>query len=50
MIQWIRTSRLSIKNSLCLRQQERHQAALTTLEATQGQIDGFFSQIPYKCH
>ena len=21
-----------------------------TLEATQGQIDGFFSQLPYKCH
>ena len=23
---------------------------LATLEATQGQIDGFFSQPPYKCH
>jgi len=22
----------------------------STLEATQGQIDGFFSQLPYKCH
>ena len=22
----------------------------TTLEATQGQIHGFFSQHPYKCH
>ena len=22
----------------------------TTLEATQGQIDGFFSRFPYKCH
>ena len=22
----------------------------TTLETTQGQIDGFFSQLPYKCH
>jgi len=22
----------------------------TTLEATQGQIDGFFSQLPYKYH
>jgi len=22
----------------------------TSLEATQGQIDGFFSQLPYKCH
>ena len=22
----------------------------TILEATQGQIDGFFSQLPYKCH
>ena len=22
----------------------------TTLEATLGQIDGFFSQLPYKCH
>ena len=22
---------------------------VTTLEATQGQIDGFFSQLPYKC-
>ena len=21
-----------------------------TLEATQGQIDGFFGQLPYKCH
>ena len=23
---------------------------VTTLEATQGQIDGFFGQLPYKCH
>ena len=23
---------------------------LATLEATQGQIDGFFSQLPHKCH
>ena len=23
---------------------------LTTLETTQGQIDGFFSQLPHKCH
>ena len=23
---------------------------LATLEATQGQIDGFFSQLPYTCH
>ena len=23
---------------------------LTTLKATQGQIDGFFSQLPYECH
>ena len=22
----------------------------TALEATQGQIDSFFSQLPYKCH
>jgi len=22
----------------------------TALEATQGEIDGFFSQLPYKCH
>ena len=22
----------------------------SALEATQGQIDGFFSQLPYKCH
>ena len=22
----------------------------SVLEATQGQIDGFFSQLPYKCH
>jgi len=22
----------------------------TALESTQGQIDGFFSQLPYKCH
>ena len=22
----------------------------TTLETTRGQIDGFFSQLPYKCH
>ena len=22
----------------------------TALEATQGQMDGFFSQLPYKCH
>ena len=22
----------------------------TTLESTQVQIDGFFSQLPYKCH
>ena len=25
-------------------------AATATLEATQGQFDGFFSQLPYKCH
>ena len=24
--------------------------AKTTLEATQGQIDGLCSQLPYKCH
>ena len=23
---------------------------VSTLEATQGQIDGFFSQLPYKCY
>ena len=23
---------------------------VTTLEATQGQSDGFFGQLPYKCH
>jgi len=23
---------------------------LAALEATQGQMDGFFSQLPYKCH
>ena len=23
---------------------------VSTLETTQGQIDGFFSQLPYKCH
>jgi len=23
---------------------------VATLEATQGQIDGFFRQLPYKCH
>ena len=22
----------------------------STLEATQGEMDGFFSQLPYKCH
>jgi len=25
-------------------------AVQSALEATQGQIDGFFSQLPYKCH
>ena len=30
-----------------LRQRGR---CLATLETTQGQIDGFFSQLPYKCH
>jgi len=25
-------------------------ALLPALEATQGQMDGFFSQLPYKCH
>jgi len=24
--------------------------SITTLEATQGQMDGFFSQLPYKSH
>ena len=24
--------------------------SVTDLEATQGQMDGFFSQLPYKCH
>ena len=28
---------------------ERAMRVLTTLEATQGQIDGFFSELPYKC-
>jgi len=28
----------------------RQRRAGTTLEATQGQFDGFFSQLPYKCH
>ena len=32
----------------CLGACERRQ--VTTLEATQGQMDGFFSQLPYKCH
>ena len=25
-------------------------ADYSALEATQGQVDGFFSQLPYKCH
>ena len=25
-------------------------ASVSTLEATQGQMDGSFSQLPYKCH
>ena len=29
---------------------ERGRGSQATLEATQGQIDGFFSQLPYKCH
>ena len=28
---------------------KQKQARFTILEATQGQIDGFFSQLPYKC-
>ena len=24
--------------------------SVPALEATQGQMDGFFSQLPYKCH
>ena len=64
MIKWIRTGRLSIKNSLffcrvhhggqlrmrkCARSRvngwewQQH----TALEATQGQMGGFFSQLPY---
>ena len=29
---------------------EYQQVYNTTLEATQGQMDGFLSQLPYKCH
>ena len=29
---------------------EQFETQVTTLEATQGHIDGFFSQLPYKCH
>ena len=29
---------------------EKKVPALSALEATQGQRDGFFSQHPYKCH
>ena len=28
----------------------RNEIRESTLEATQGQIDGFFSQFPYKCY
>ena len=38
---------LSAKASTTLNSQ---QLWLTALEATQGQMDGFFSQLPYKCH
>ena len=27
-----------------------HSISLPTLEATQGQIDSFFGQLPYKCY
>ena len=27
-----------------------HRLEGSTLETTQGQMDGFFSQLPYKCH
>ena len=30
--------------------QKAEGGAVTILEATQGQIDGLCSQIPYKCH
>ena len=59
MIEWIWTSRLSIKKSLsgkCAcnpadRMAHRGQDSPdATLEATQGQIDGFFSHLPFKCH
>jgi len=29
---------------------ECEKGTLSALEATQGQIDGFFSQLPYKCY
>ena len=28
----------------------RYQELYPALEATQGQMDGFFSQLPYKCY
>ena len=31
-------------------QRQKQVAFISTLEATQGQIDGFFSQLPCKCH
>ena len=36
--------------SLAEQEIQRLDGALSTLEATQGQIDGSLSQLPYQCH
>jgi len=41
-------SRLALDTITCMR--SAVVGAPTTLEATQGQFDGFFCQLPYKCH
>jgi len=59
MIQWIRTSRLSIKNLSLWKvpddggreaAERGQEAQVSTLETTQGQNDSFFSQLTYKCY
>ena len=42
--------RNTAKNEKEVRPPPLCQSLSTTLEATQGQIDGFFSQLPFKCY
>ena len=39
-----------VKKEFSLSQAEEEGVACVTQETTQGQIDGFFSELPFKCY